>query len=371
MKTAIVVAHNPQNAGMYSVDLGALHFFSGLGLPVDFFCPTVLNDAPTAGYGQMTLNHLKDSGDLAGYDNVIYWGDFTTNPQYGLYDFTQRAFQHDGLRDINAAFQRWLDCFLPARLLNGPTRVFSFGQNFQTIWSIEKSLDLQVLAPLYNGFEAILPRDSFSVEHLTGYFPQAAQGKVQLGMDCAFLVNPNACPIRTNEGRTEPLRVGMCFGRSKLLNLDILVAEARGRDVIVEDLSRWLSLPVRNVHWQFAELLESVRRCDLIISDTYHLLINAMREGVAVQGVGVKVERQEKSVSDFKKRTLFGDLGLPNFYLELDDKTVTKEQADLLLQALDPDIAADRRARTAQNISEKTEQYRADLKEALFNVSVH
>lgn len=364
MRTAVVFAFNPQNAGMYSVDLGALHFFSGLGWAVDFFCPTILNDAPTAGYGQMILRTLTDSRDLSGYDNVIYWGDFTTNPQYGLVDFTRKERQFGGVYDARKSFQRWVSCFLPKRLLDGNPRVFSFGQNFQSIWAAEKNINLQNLAPLYEHFDAILPRDSYSVEHLQSYFPRAANGNVRLGMDCAFLVNSHTGADK-HQAASRPLRIGTLFGRSQLSNLDILSAQAERRGAQIEDLSGWLRLPSQNIHWSFASLLETIRGCDLIISDTYHLLINAMREGVAVQGVGVKSERQEKSVSDFKKRVLFADLGLSDLYLELENTTLTVELAEHLLQALDPKVATERQERIIQTVADNTGRYKSSLKDAL------
>ena len=37
-RIAVVLAYNPRNAGMFSVDLAASHFFSNLGISVEFFC---------------------------------------------------------------------------------------------------------------------------------------------------------------------------------------------------------------------------------------------------------------------------------------------------------------------------------------------
>jgi len=74
---------------MYSVDLAAESFLRNLGVTADYYLAQSRRGWTTR-RGRLSHKHLKSPETLAGYDLVLYWGDFLNNLAYGLGDFTTR-----------------------------------------------------------------------------------------------------------------------------------------------------------------------------------------------------------------------------------------------------------------------------------------
>ena len=340
MACRIVLAWNKRNAGMYSVDLGAAAFAASLGDEVVFYS-TYPTSSVTAGDPRFRLHDIarlpRDCGDE---DRLIYWGDFTTSPRYGLENladkFSKSAlgqalfFLPEGLR-ARIAFRMWRRYFSETR----PRRTFSLCQNFQTLaagapaggWPGGFDLVAHLL-----GFERICARDSVScsaVQEAT-----AGRARVSSGMDAAFLASAARRPPAATPGSRRP-RVGLLLFRSNLRNVPRLHAMLEARGAEWDDMAAgWLGLEARGVERSFADLIARLTACDLVISDTYHFIINAVRSHVPVIGLGGVSHYQDRPVADFKKEILFRDLGIADHYLiaeprEFDDRLLARIEASM------------------------------------------
>lgn len=349
MACRIVLAWNKRNAGMYSVDLGAAAFAGSLGEEVVFYS-TYPASSVTAGDPRFQLRDIaRLPGECRDADRLIYWGDFTTSPRYGLENladkFSKSAagralwFLPEGLR-ARIAFRMWRRYFSAVR----PRRTFSLCQNFQTLaagapaggWPGGFDLAAHLL-----GFERICARDSVScaaVQEAT-----AGLARVSSGMDAAFLASAPRRPAATPAGRRP--RVGLLLFRSNLRNVPRLHAMLEARGAEWDDMAAgWLGLEARGVERSFADLIARLLACDLVISDTYHFIINAVRSHVPVIGIGGVSHYQDRPVADFKKEILFRDLGIADHYLiaeprEFDDRLLARIAASMERVRTDQDEA--------------------------------
>ena len=312
---AVILAKNTQNCGMYSVDLAALHFFQKIGVPVDLFCAI-----PPAGLnGDFNIQFLQRLEQLDSYDVVVYWGDFTTNPMYGMKDFLFQDMHFRGSANTQESWSRWCSIFLPPIIDNNKIYL-SIGQNFQAIRSVLDRLSVSNLNERYNRFHHIFVRDSYSHSELIDIFPDMI-GKVSCGMDCAFLVNQVVAGV--GERKTDTFCSS--FGRSKFSNYSILtdLLKSGGQKQVV--ISDWLKLREYRPHWQYRQNLDHLRSANFVLSDTYHFIINSIREGTPVIGFGQKNSAPINTLSDFKKDVLFKDLQILDYYFHLDDGKISDD----------------------------------------------
>lgn len=320
MACRIVLAWNKRNAGMFSVDLGAAAFADLLGEEAVYYS-TYPGSSATSGAPRFRLRDITTlPRDLRPTDRLVYWGDFTTSPLYGLENLADKysksirgkplALLPAGLR-AGIAFRIWRRYFSDCRA----ARTFSLCQNFQTLatggrprsWPGGFDLTAHLL-----GFERICARDS--VSSVAVEIASAGRARVSTGMDAAFLAD---LPTRQPRPRDRVgCHVGLVLFRSQLRDPNRLHALLEARNATWDDLTPdWLGLEAANVERSFADLIQRLLRCDLVISDTYHFLINAVRGHVPAIGVGGVSPFQDRPVADFKKEVLFRDLGIPDHYL--------------------------------------------------------
>jgi hypothetical protein len=320
MACRIVLAWNRRNAGMYSVDLGAASFADSLGEEVAYYS-TYPESSVTAGDPRFRIRDITALGrDCRDSDRLIYWGDFTTSPRYGLVNHANtfaksvrgRAlfFLPDRLRS-GIAFRMWRRYFSEIAV----RRKFSLCQNFQTLaadaagrsWPGGFKVADHLLA-----FERICARDSVSCEAVRD--ATGGRARVSFGMDAAFL--PELPRRAAGPCRGSQPRVGLLLFRSNLRHAERLHAMLDDRHADWEDMAAdWLGLEARGVERSFADLIARLVRCDLVISDTYHFIINAVRSHVPVIGLGGVSHFQDRPAADFKKEILFRDLGIPEHYV--------------------------------------------------------
>gem|GEM_PF-4058563 len=213
-RIAVIVAFNLSNCGMYSVDLSAQAFFQRLGYEIDYFCPGMPMGTRLHGIGTVTTKDIQHFNELSGYDLVVYWGDFTTNPHFGKADFTRRMMRREVVDTADAAFQLWRNIHMPP--IDRTVRVMSVGQNFHTFDGDDPALMASFAAEYEVGFDLICPRDPVSLKNLTTHAPNAAKGNIHQGMDAAFLLHDGLAPA---EPATDPYFVTY-FGRSELENVE-------------------------------------------------------------------------------------------------------------------------------------------------------
>ena len=323
---AIICARNPGNAGMYSVDLAALDFFSRLDCDFDF-----LTSHTPQRMGRRTLNKFfgidvghknhfrfgkikfyKFSGvaQLSKYSHIVYWGDFINNPAYGRDDFSRTDLNNNMSKDIESAFARWQKLY---NLSEGKPsgRVISVGNNFQYPTERFNAEDKAIFKNMEKNFDMIFPRDYISFENLLTMFSSESVNKVHLGMDAAFLLTYTEIPTKENIFCYHFRRSR--FGSSiKLVNEIESITKLKGIS-----LGNWTNLSKDHADTTFWKYLRLISASQFVITDLYHVAINAIRQNIPVFGIGNISNAQVTTLSDFKKDILFKTFDLHNYYIKI------------------------------------------------------
>lgn len=306
---------------MYTVDLSAFRLFESLGLSVDYFAAAGAR-AGLFKSGQVPIYRISEPEALRAYDNVIYWGDFSTSPHYAVDDLWSQLNSHEGPLARRDAFFYWLDMFLLRQAKRPDQRLFSFCQNFQTLGLSAPRMDFDVLRPLYERFTRIMPRDTASTGQLRTYFPTIPADVIRQGCDAAFLLPDGTASPRTPGSR----RVGVFLARTEIENkLDLIQTFTQAGYELV-NLGLWLTLPRNRFHENFRILTARIASCDAIVTDAYHLAVNAIRIGTTPLVLGTNENAQTSTVSDFKKRTMLRDLDSEDLYMTIDQARLSQDQ---------------------------------------------
>ena len=316
---------------MYSVDLAAFQTFGNLP-DARFFSnrPSSLGDYSD----EHEVQKFDGIGKLADYEHIVFWGDFTTCPHYGLHDYynvyhRQRTRLPSQIRKNTiykaildrVVFRSWTKKYLPC---STKSRVYSVGQNFQIINAQVDSVYAKY-AQCYANFAQIVTRDQVSY----GNLKQRVRCSVECGADVAFLVQDQT----RDRAAGKPARVAVFFRRSKISNIEsVLAGIERTFGLELVHFPDWLkpSCPVKDA---YRDSIDRLAQCDFAISDTYHFIINATRIGLPAIGIGIHSDLQTTTTSDFKKKILFDELGIPHQYLGL-DHTLMKEADERKLSSL-------------------------------------
>jgi hypothetical protein len=338
--TAVIFAPNPKNLGMYSVDLAGYELLQTMTDHVDFFAEYESNVGGFT-YGSMMLHRHTSAKQMVGYDKIIYWGDFTTSFPYAKRDYFGRTgkmfFPYSksliklGLTKKlvqRRAISHWEKLYLPQFR---DKAYYSIGQNFQTMSKAVFDSLPDTTQDRYRQFRSILPRDSASLENLNLMFSAySPRPPLQQICDLAFLLKR---PPRLASARGKNKKnVGVYFRRSKIKNIgNILDAISRYANVV--PFADWIDSNL-DYDLAFAKNVSLMRECDVIVSDTYHFLINALREGCPVIGLGNAESEQVSTTGDFKKKVLFADTGLSEFYLEMSGGFLDEKHLDQTLRLI-------------------------------------
>ena len=326
---------------MYSVDLAAFRVFESMGFTVDYYVAHHDGEQAMMKYGQIPLMVLPNAARLLDYDTIIYWGDFTTNVRYALEDFYHQRRQFTGQESPRSSFEQWSSIFLLAGQELKGRRLLSIGQSFQSIDRIQDSSLLHQSSSFYERFDLIATRDSHSTRDLLKAFPNLDASRVIQGVDCAFFL-PDIVRRSPRKNEQSAKKVGTFFFRSKITNLSSLLSSLQGDGLEVTPISRWLSLARANTHAHFLGVCSEISDCDLVITDTYHFAINAIRLGVTPVVLGVKADFQTTTVGDFKKKVLLSDLGSDDLYFELISNEMTEDESSAIILLAKSLIDADK-----------------------------
>lgn len=335
MRTAVILAYNWANTGMYSVDLSAFRLFESLGLPVDYFVASGASPQGLFKSGQVPIYRISEAASLRPYDNVVYWGDFTTSPHYALDDLHGQLKNHDGPISLVEAFSYWMDIFLMRDKRRAGQRLFSFCQNFQTLGLTSTRADYGKLDKLYGRFTLIMPRDTVSTGELAKAFPSIPSQAIRQGCDAAFLLPDGMAPASGARPSSDNRKVGLFLHRSRIDNKEALLSETLRRGYEPVALTEWMQLPRNRCHENFLSLSARISSCTAIVTDTYHLAVNAIRLGTAVVVLGANDTAQTSTVSDFKKRVMLRDLGSEDLYVPIDDGRLLPEQISAIVDRID------------------------------------
>lgn len=315
-----------RNTGMYTVDRSAFEFFENFAPNTEVTYYT-LGDPACAGFSPDELGfsylNLKDhASDFLASDLIVYWGDFVHAWSYWEADLLGRMITQGLVDDRSEA----LDLAYRLLLLEGASdeligRVVVFGGTLITN-KADQLADVRyrtALDRLLEHAHGVFFRDSLSAS----YAAQLRENHPTQGSDCALLL-PDSRPLIEKPGE-----IGVYFGRTNWIAQSLLFARLVAK--FSNRKARWLPwLPSLKRRAMIAklggfmidrgkpsadELLTRVKACDAIVTDTYHLCVNAWRMGVPAICIGHGAERNNNTLGDKKKESLYGMIGAQDYYV--------------------------------------------------------
>lgn len=312
---------------MYSVDQAACAFLSDRDCTFDLFVSQFWSRRPARLANRLGLYRFTrpqatthgmryrlyhDPAQFADYSHVVYWGDFTNNPVYGDRDYTNWDVLFGYSPSRSAAMAKWKRLYALTRG-KPAAQVVSAGQNFQNDYRAYGLDFSDVFASLGMRFDHILPRDPHSVTNLSGMLGADAHARVEQGLDCAFLLDPDTDPDPAARTGT------FChhFARSGFDDVAGLVGSVQAAtDLRPVHLDKWFRLPDATAATDFAAMRQAMTQASFVLTDTYHVCVNALTLGVPVYCLGRAAAGQTGTLGDFKKKVLFDMMGAQAFYFE-------------------------------------------------------
>lgn len=318
---------------MHSVDQAALDFFKESKFTLTFFRLQTAKRAETTYVGQQAFQLLRHRETLETFDCVIYWGDFICNPAYGAFDFIKWDFKHGLSQNCHESYDKWLElCLGKGRHTHTP-KTISFGNSFLTLQQALNRLPSHLQDEIQNlytdNFDIIIPRDPVSVDLLRSFVPH--QCRVEVGLDPAFFLD-----LGRFSSLHESRRFSYCFRRSKLNKPEQLVRQVAFRNrCLPSKLSRWFKLRAdASADRDLMSSLMKIGKSKFTLTDTYHVAVNSINLGTPTFCIGNASNVQNGTLGDFKKKVLFEQLGLSEFYIELSSEMGDNERIDYIHQRI-------------------------------------
>ncbi|MGV0958411.1 MAG: polysaccharide pyruvyl transferase family protein [Limnohabitans sp.] len=332
-KIAVVTAYNPRNCGMYSVDLSAKHFFDQLKVDYTIFrAQSKIHPLIDNGLKFQKLTSQKQFDD---FSKIVYWGDFINNPIYGINDFSGREILWGKSNSLTESFEKWMHLFL-LEGFDKHAKVYSISNNFQTLDSLTDQFDVneidRIKSNFASNFDFIAPRDRLSFRLIKNLIPEAHE-IIHQGIDSAFLLDhENVYPSLRNQGKNSTF--AYFFVRSDFSDVDVLVKSVeKSTGLRAVKINDWLSMNRLSYDITFFEALKAIKNASFVLTDTYHLAINSMNLGIPIVGFGLEAESQTNTCGDFKKKILFDEFSLGDFYIEA-KSTKLNEKIDQVLKMI-------------------------------------
>jgi hypothetical protein len=327
---ALICAHLPgRNTGMATVDL------AGWQLLHREFPDATINayalergGRPVYSAEELPIPYRplpEHAAEAFAADVIIFWGDFQHAPGHWRYDVFPRLVR-DGLARTEDEAR---DLVYRMHMLEGATeatrrRSIIFGGTIITNTIAENS-DTRYAAALHRlvtEARGIYFRDPISAAHVARLRPGAAT----LGTDCALLLEDGG---ERGGPSLSSGRIGVHFGRSRLviglLAFARLIARQAG---LKPDWLPWFrarprtALQAKALGFTAArsnaspdDTLAELRRCDAIVTDTYHLAVNAWRLGIPAVCIGFGAERSDSTLNSKKKEIFYAMHGANDFYV--------------------------------------------------------
>lgn len=329
-KIAVITAYNPRNCGMYTVDLSAKQFFEALN--VDYMIFRAQSKLHPLFGDRLKFQKLTSQRQLDGFSKIVYWGDFINNPAYGINDFAGREVSWGKSKSLTDSFEKWMRLFLLDGF-DGCAKVYSISNNFQTLSTLpqqfnEKEID-RIKSNLLLNFNFIAPRDPLSLKLMKDLIPEAHK-RIHQGIDAAFLLDQEKIyPSLRNQNKNSTFVY--FFGRSNFSDVESLIKSIeKASGLRAVKLNDWLSMNRLSYDITLFHALKSIKNASFVLTDTYHLAINSMNLDVPVVGFGVKSESQTDTCGDFKKRVLFDQFSIGDFYIESEPNKLNEKIDEIL-----------------------------------------
>ena len=339
-----------RNSGMFSVDYAAYKYFNkhfpeqNLKFYVFHLCPE--SDYPyeeLMPYSIYNKINNDNKRDLFCADMIVYWGDFNHNRHF-IEQFVETYIFPDS-DDIDGDRDLFYDLYFLEDaedfILN---KVITFGNSLMNVDNEEKfKTDRYAvnLRRLYKNMKMAMPRDIVSLEkakYITDYRGNASQG-----CDPAFLLHKVFPTIKERDNS-----IGLFLGRRTEISLrDVtkIMLFAEQASIKIEwipwmmNTESFLWRSIKNprqaknlfLHCllafyfakkkpKYANDFTTLGRHNMIITDTYHLAINAIKDDVPVFCIGndsIIYNTGSLDLSDKKKEVLFRMINRYNSYGEV------------------------------------------------------
>lgn len=289
--------------------LGLLSFYRN---PITLFTAAdrkILSEIP--------FQKLSTTEQLEEFDKIIYWGDFTHWRRYGVNDWKGKL-------------DDWYNFFLLEKRPDLHSRVIAFGHTLYDLSARDLS-DLRyrsALTSLYEKSQLVLPRDILSSSFVEMIAPKHSH---PTGCDCAFLLDSSR-DLQVSSSNIDC--VAVAFGRS---------GEREQQLDFSQKLAERLNLPLVEVNW-FQEIgvenlkkhLSIFRGARVVVTDFYHVGINAWREGAPTFTIARAKSYASSSVDDKKKEIFARQTLSTEFLLYLEDVFHLQEKTlDYVVQVLE------------------------------------
>jgi hypothetical protein len=356
---------------MHTVDLAFWHVLQRYKIVTDvgFYClPSVepdvqeLSELPFA-----YLDAQNRHPDIFQAEAIVYWGDFLHHRSY-LHDLAGLNGQSEGTDGADLVNFLYALFFLEGRH-RVPGRVIVFGGNLMILDStaFADNRYISSLKNLYALSSVVLMRDPYSaiaVNHLLGNYRES-----YCGVDCAFLLGdvPTVSLYRKRLAKQgKSLKVGVFAGRSwyydayfRFCERVCLRLDTKGAWIpwfhhrpwpLLEKYSDVFDASARDVG--LTETLKLLDECSLVISDTYHLCVNAWARGIPAICVGRGVGAMRYSIDDKKKEALYSMIGVGNLYVYAESLLVRNLNLDIKISYDDEDALIDSLCATVKSQDE-------------------
>lgn len=425
---AVVAAPNMRfvNTGMTTVELAAKQFLEKVapGANLSFFSIVPPNPSSQKRWMMMDLgtphssahgvenlfNHkpiYPNIDDLFDHDLIIYWGDFLHAKHYIEDECVSRTSEIYGMNKMDS--QDF--CYRALLQEGGGTSLHNKTVLFGSSLLYNKASDYKearyalALGELLTNSQAALFRDPISsvrANHLTKNYALS-----HLGIDPAFLNDTDAIArLPSSKWSTDLLddsAVGLFFGTrtSAPSNLISFCSEIAGKlnanlewlpwfplhekmrqestGSLSSRFKRFNGLRLRDIEallprgdsYSQGDLLTALPKYKLIITDTYHLCINAWRAGTPAICVGAEMNNPSQVIKDFKKRVLYEMFDAQEFYFDV--SAIEQETARQRTIARMSSIAVDTDliARISERIQEQTHAVETILRDKIEKVLAH
>ena len=325
------------NTGMFTVDHAAFQFFREHfpDCETSFYALGDIGRHPFRSVLPFALQALPQCFPaVLGADAIVYWGDFLHARNYwpaiarrlvdaGLsenersaYDIVYRMFMLEGAAPETLA----------KAILFGGTILTN------TPNDLADARYAGALATLCAGAHAVLFRDHVSTAQVSGH-------GVGQGCDAALLPlgRQNAEELRTEELRTKELidSMGVFFGRARTRETFHYHRLARNLARRLNAKARWISWLRISPRAQWLarvfghrntalapspqDALAQLERTRFVVTDTYHLALNAWRRGIPAVCIGRREDFSRDALTDRKKDVAYRMLGAEDFYVFADE----------------------------------------------------
>ncbi len=358
-KIAIICAapHFEFNPGMHSVDLAAFSFFSRhtfteeieptfyLLHEPELRLKNFLNDQLPFKY-ELFLNQLDK---IYASDLIFYWGDFLHNLPYHK-ELAKRLVQYNLIDNLEKAFDTVQQHFF---LTDAPLEVLQktvvFGSNF-FINGSEDMLDetyTQNTTRFFNNIKRVWTRDILSAQRISHLKRNYTEN--YLGTDCSFLFDKGKKNKTEHENNhANPSWIKNLFSGKPKNKAGVFLGRMH-KDFpplfpFVNDLQKELHSNMEWIPWfwqneefyksvkynlpgvvflpeqeNIMALYESLKAYDYIVTDTYHLCLNAWRMGIPAICIGSGNSPIDGTLTDKKKEFFFYMYEAQDFYVFLED----------------------------------------------------